>query len=109
MKAVELQKAEEKKGTAPPDATIREHLGDVYLHLQEVDRARQIWEEAEQIAAKAVPADKRLPEIRKKLTIAQSPGPHSQDVIEPDALSESKKDGHRPPVHCQSQESLEEF
>ena len=67
IKAVELQKREEKKGVAPPDATIREHLGDVYLHLQEVDRAKKIWEEAEQIAAKAVPVDKRLPEIRKKL------------------------------------------
>ena len=67
LKAVELQKGDEKKGVSPPDATIREHLGDVYLHLQEVDRAKKIWEEAEQIAAKAVPADKRLPEIRKKL------------------------------------------
>ena len=75
LKAVELQKLEEKKGSAPPDATIREHLGDVYLHLQEVDRARQIWEEAEQIAAKAVPADKRLPEIRKKLTSLKALGP----------------------------------
>jgi tetratricopeptide (TPR) repeat protein len=75
MKAVELQKVEEKMGAAPPDATIREHLGDVYLHLQEVDRARQIWEEAEQIAAKAVPADKRLPEIRKKLTSLKALGP----------------------------------
>jgi len=75
MKAVEFQKLEEKKGIAPPDATIREHLGDVYLHLQEVDRARQIWEEAEQIAAKAIPADKRLPEIRKKLTSLKALGP----------------------------------
>ncbi len=68
LKAVELQKLDEKKGTAPPDATIREHLGDVYLHLQEVDRARQVWQEAEQIASKAIPVDKRLPEIRKKLS-----------------------------------------
>jgi len=75
MKAVELQKLEEKKGAAPPDSTIREHLGDVYLHLQEVDRARQIWEEAEQIAAKAIPADKRLPEIRKKLTSLKALSP----------------------------------
>ncbi len=67
LKAVELQKVEEKKGASPPDTTIREHLGDVYLNLQEVDRAKKIWEEAEHIAAKAVPVDKRLPEIRKKL------------------------------------------
>ncbi len=75
LKAVELQKLEEKKGSVPPDATIREHLGDVYLHLQEVDRARQIWQEAEQIAAKSVPVDKRLPEIRKKLSSLKDLGP----------------------------------
>jgi tetratricopeptide (TPR) repeat protein len=73
-KAVELQKLEEKKGEAPADATIREHLGDVYLHLKDVDRAKQIWEEAEQIAAKAVPPDKRLPEIRKKLVSLKALG-----------------------------------
>lgn len=67
QKAVELQKMEEKKGATPPDATIREHLGDVLLHLKEVEKARKIWVEAEEIAAKAVPPDKRLPEIRKKL------------------------------------------
>ena len=67
QKAVDLQKREEKKGAAPPDATIREHLGDVFLHLKDVEKAREIWREAEEIAAKAVPPDKRLPEIRKKL------------------------------------------
>ena len=67
QKAVDLQKLEEKKGAAPPDATIREHLGDVLSPPKEVEKARKIWQEAEQIAAKAVPPDKRLPEIRKKL------------------------------------------
>jgi tetratricopeptide (TPR) repeat protein len=75
QKAVELQKADEIKGAAPPDATIREHLGDVLLHLKEVDKARQIWVEAEQIAAKAIPPDKRLPEIRKKLGSLKELGP----------------------------------
>jgi tetratricopeptide (TPR) repeat protein len=75
QKAVELQKAEEKKGEAPPDATIREHLGDVYLRLQEFDKARNIWEEAEKIAVKAIPPDKRLPEIRKKLASLKALGP----------------------------------
>jgi tetratricopeptide (TPR) repeat protein len=74
-KAVELQKADEKKGEADPDATIREHLGDIYLQLQEVDKARSIWQEAEQIAAKLVPPDKRLPEIRKKLASLKALGP----------------------------------
>ena len=75
QKAVELQKAEEKKGAAPPDATIREHLGDVLLQLQEAEKARQIWLEAEQIASKTVPPDKRLAEIRKKLSTLKSLGP----------------------------------
>jgi tetratricopeptide (TPR) repeat protein len=74
QKAVDLQKLEEKKGAAPPDATIREHLGDVLLHLKDVERARQIWLEAEQIAAKAIPIDKRLPEIRKKLASLKDVG-----------------------------------
>jgi tetratricopeptide (TPR) repeat protein len=73
-KAVELQKVEEKKGQAPPDATIREHLGDVYLSLQDVDKAKAIWLEAEQIAAKSVPPDKRLPEIRKKIASLKALG-----------------------------------
>jgi len=74
LKAVELQKIEEKKGIASPDATIREHLGDVYLQLKEVDKARQMWEEAEQIAAKVVPPDRRLAEIRKKLASLKALG-----------------------------------
>jgi tetratricopeptide (TPR) repeat protein len=74
QKAIELQKAEEKKGASPPDATIREHLGDVLLHLKEVDKARKLWEEAEQVAASAVPPDKRLPEIRKKLASLKALG-----------------------------------
>ncbi len=49
------------------DATIFEHLGDVYFHLQENARAKAAWQAAEKVAAKATPPDKRLPEIRKKL------------------------------------------
>jgi tetratricopeptide (TPR) repeat protein len=75
QRAVELHRAEENKGIAPPDATIREHLGDVLLRLKEVDKARQIWIEAERIAAKAIPPDKRLPEIRKKLGSLKELGP----------------------------------
>jgi tetratricopeptide (TPR) repeat protein len=75
QKAVELQKVEEKKGAAPPDATIREHLGDVLLQLQEAEKAKQIWLEAEQIAEKTVPPDKRLAEIRKKLATLKALGP----------------------------------
>lgn len=49
------------------DATIYEHLGDVYLRLNEAAKAKAAWEKAEQAASKAVPPDRRLPEIRKKL------------------------------------------
>ncbi|WP_422930487.1 tetratricopeptide repeat protein [Singulisphaera sp. PoT] len=49
------------------DATIHEHLGDVYFRLQENAKAKAAWEEAEKAAKKAIPSDKRLPEIRKKL------------------------------------------
>jgi tetratricopeptide (TPR) repeat protein len=66
-KAVEIHKQMEKRGIVPPDATLPEHLGDVFLQLQEVDKARASWLEAEEAAAKSIPPDKRLAEIRKKL------------------------------------------
>ena len=50
-----------------PDATIYDHLGDVYFRLQEHAKAKASWERAESTAAKTSPPDKRLPEIRKKL------------------------------------------
>ncbi len=49
------------------DATIFEHLGDVYFQLKEVAKARSAWKTAEKAASKNTPPDKRLPEIRKKL------------------------------------------
>jgi len=66
-KAVELHKQAEERGMASPDATLPEHLGDVYLQLQDVEKARNIWRKAEEAAANSVPPDKRLEEIRKKL------------------------------------------
>ena len=50
-----------------PDATIYDHLGDVYFRLEEHAKAKAAWERAEATAAKTNPPDKRLPEIRKKL------------------------------------------
>ena len=65
------------------DATIYEHLGDVYFRLHENAKAKSAWEEAEKSAAKAIPTDKRLPEIRKKLEslgkLAPSPKPASEE------------------------------
>ncbi|GAC1473392.1 MAG: hypothetical protein NVSMB9_21920 [Isosphaeraceae bacterium] len=49
------------------DATIFEHLGDVYFQLQQPAKARSAWKSAELAATKSSPPDKRLPEIRKKL------------------------------------------
>lgn len=65
QEAVEpLEKA--AKGTLS-DATIHDHLGDVYFRLQQYAKARTSWEKAETLANKPNPPDKRLPEIRKKL------------------------------------------
>ncbi len=49
------------------DATIQDHLGDVYFQLQEYAKAKGTWEKALKIAAAAKPPDRRLGEIRKKL------------------------------------------
>lgn len=54
------------------DATILEHLGDVYFQLKDMAKARTAWEKAEAIAAKSKPPDKRLPDIRKKLSNLKS-------------------------------------
>ena len=59
------------------DATIHEHLGDVYFQLKDFEKSREAWKAAEKAATKAVPPDKHLPEIRKKLEslekLTQSP------------------------------------
>jgi tetratricopeptide (TPR) repeat protein len=79
----ELEKAV-KHLTGVGDATIYEHLGDVYLRLNEPAKAKEAWETAEQAAAKAVPPDRRLPEIRKKLadlkTLGTIPKPAASDA-----------------------------
>jgi len=59
--------AKQLSETSSSDATIFEHLGDVYFQLQDAAKAKNAWTSAEKAAAKAVPPDKRLPEIRKKL------------------------------------------
>jgi tetratricopeptide (TPR) repeat protein len=82
--AVEPLEKAVKNLTGGGDATIYEHLGDVYFRLQENAKAKAAWTEAEKSAAKAIPTDKRLPEIRKKLEslgkLAPSPRPSSDDT-----------------------------
>ena len=75
-----LEKAVQRlSDTASSDATIQEHLGDVYLQLQELGKAKDAWKAAEKVANKSTPPDKRLPEIRKKLEslekLSQTPRP----------------------------------
>jgi predicted negative regulator of RcsB-dependent stress response len=63
-----LEKAVQKlTEVSSSDATIFEHLGDVYFQLQDNAKAKTAWQSAEKAALKANPPDKRLPEIRKKL------------------------------------------
>jgi tetratricopeptide (TPR) repeat protein len=49
------------------DSTILEHLGDVYFQLQDVTKAEDSWSQALKVAQEAIPPDKRVAEIRKKL------------------------------------------
>jgi tetratricopeptide (TPR) repeat protein len=69
--------------TGSGDATIHEHLGDVYFQLQETAKAKAAWDEAKKAAEKSVPPDKRLPEILKKLAslekLGASPKPAAND------------------------------
>ena len=79
--AVEPLERASKRESA--DATIFDHLGDVYLQLQEPAKARASWLEAERLAGKAKPPDRRLAEIRKKLDalkdFAPAPKPATAD------------------------------
>ncbi|WZO96744.1 tetratricopeptide repeat protein [Isosphaeraceae bacterium EP7] len=49
------------------DVVIMEHLGDAYFQLKSFAKAKDAWKKAEAAAGKAVPPDKRLAELRKKL------------------------------------------
>lgn len=76
-----LEKAAEKmreqvarEGTSP-DPTILDHLGDVYFHLHDLRKAGEAWREAAKGAEQAVPPERKLPEIRKKLDSLEQLGP----------------------------------
>jgi tetratricopeptide (TPR) repeat protein len=49
------------------DPTIFEHLGDVYFQLHEVDKAEDAWRKAVKACEEAIPPDKRVGDIKKKL------------------------------------------
>jgi tetratricopeptide (TPR) repeat protein len=66
-----------------PDATILEHLGDVYFQLQEVAKAEETWRQALKAAEESVPPDKRSSEIRKKLEALRKLGPRAKASSRP--------------------------
>ncbi len=74
-RAVEKTKESSEQDGTSPDATILEHLGDVYFQLHEVRQAADAWREAAGWAQEAIPPDRRLPEIRKKLQSLEQLGP----------------------------------
>jgi tetratricopeptide (TPR) repeat protein len=74
-KAVEKTKEASEQDGTNPDATILEHLGDVHFQLHELRQAGDAWREAARWAQEAIPPDKRLPEIRKKLDSLDQLGP----------------------------------
>jgi tetratricopeptide (TPR) repeat protein len=75
IKAAEKTKEQAARLGSNPDATIFEHLGDVYFHLHDVRKAAESWGEAAKYAEQAVPPEKRLPEIRKKIGSLEQLGP----------------------------------
>ena len=60
-----LEKAAESETV---DATILDHLGDVYFKLHDLKKAQAAWKRAEEVAASSKPPDRRLDDIRRKLT-----------------------------------------
>ncbi len=74
-KAKEAVEPLEKAAASRADATICEHLADVLFRLQDYSRAKDYYRKAEAHAAKATPPDKRLADIRKKLSDLEKLGP----------------------------------
>ena len=66
-----------------PDATILEHLGDIYFQLQQIDKAEDSWQQALKAAEGAIPPDKRAGEIRKKLESLRKLGPKAKASSSP--------------------------
>jgi tetratricopeptide (TPR) repeat protein len=81
-KAAEQMKSKTEREGSNPDATILEHLGDVYFQLQQLDQANDTWRQAAQAAGQSVPPDKRLTEIRKKLESLEKLGPMPKPTAE---------------------------
>ena len=75
IKAAEITKATAAARDSNPDATIFEHLGDVYFQLHDLRKAADSWGEAAKFAEQAVPPERRLPEIRKKIGSLGQLGP----------------------------------
>jgi tetratricopeptide (TPR) repeat protein len=74
-KAAEGMQTRIEQDGLTPDTTVFEHLGDVYFQLQEVDKAADSWRQAMKVGEVAVPPDKRVAEIRKKLESLEKLGP----------------------------------
>jgi tetratricopeptide (TPR) repeat protein len=74
-KAAEKMRDDVAQEGSSPDATILEHLGDVYFHLHDLHKAGEAWREAARFAEQAVPVERRLPEIRKKIGSLEKLGP----------------------------------
>jgi tetratricopeptide (TPR) repeat protein len=75
LRAAELMRADIEQDGGNPDATIFEHLGDVYFELHDRGRAGDSWRQAAKAAEAVVPPDRRLAEIKKKLELLEKTGP----------------------------------
>lgn len=80
-----LTKAADRMKVERPesDATILDHLGDVYFQLQDVAKAEDVWKQALKIAEEAIPPDKRAGELRKKLDALRKLGPKARPSTNP--------------------------
>ena len=74
-KAAEIMKEETAARNLNPDSTILEHLGDVYFQLHDLRKAAEAWGDAAKFAEQAVPPERRLSEIRRKMGSLDQLGP----------------------------------
>ena len=56
--------------TIATDATVYEHLGDVYFQLHQTDKAKEAWKSAEKVAVESKPSRQTAARNSQKATVA---------------------------------------
>ena len=85
-KAAEKMREDTAQEGSNPDATILEHLGDVYFHLHDLRKAGDAWREAAKFAETAVPPRATLAGNPEENQFTGAAWPDTQVSVDQDTL-----------------------